>query len=313
MRIGACGLLALLVSCDEPPKRDSLDFVPADAAVVAQIHAPSLFRSPVFRKHLLGGPAGRQLDELTTSCGYDPLPRVADVTFVMLPQGALRGEFAAVVEGRLDHLRLAECARRLAQQRGEQLRVTRWSGAEVLRRPGGSGAIALVGGESPCVVVGEGHLVRQMLHRAAKRAASIRGVSDVTDLLERLGAERPIRVVVQPTASLREEVRGRLIAPLAPLVDARAVGLGVSVGVRLDITLLARLPDAGAARRFARGLEDAAARADNEPLLDLTAIGAPLRSFAAEAHGRDTVAVVSATERQIEAILRELDGAAASP
>lgn len=303
----------LLLACAEAAPRDPLDFVPPDAAVVAQVHAPSLVRSRLVREHLLGGAPGRQLDELTRACGYDPLPKVDRVTIAMVPQGVVRGEFAAIVEGRLDHARLAGCARTLAKARGESLRTTMWSGAAVLRQPGSAGAIALVDGTPPVVLLGEGRLVRAMLRQERSGAPSIRGANDVIDVLGTLGEERPLRVVVRPTDALRAEARARLSGALAPLADVRVLGIGVSVAARFDVTLLGRLPDAGAARRLARTVEQAVERAEEEPLLDLTSFGAPLRSFAVETRGRDVVGVVSVTERQLEAIERDLEDAARRP
>lgn len=304
---------AVLVACSERVPRDPLDFVPPDAAVVAQVHAPSLVRSSLVRKHLLEGEPGRELDELVQSCGYDPLPQVDRVTFAMVPQGVPNGEFAAVVEGRLDPRRLVTCARRLAERRASPLETVTWSGAKVLRRTGQSGVIALVDGDPPVVVLGEGRLVRAMLRQERAAGPSFRRERAALEVLDLLGADRSVRLVVRPTAALREEARRHLEGPLAPLADAAVLGLGIGTGARLDVTLLARLSDPGAARRVAREVEEAAAAAEREPLLDLTALGAPLRSFAAEARGRDVVAVLSVTERQLEAIAAELQQAGRLP
>lgn len=297
----------------EPAQKDPLDFVPPDAAVVAVVHAPSLVRSSLVRKHLLEGVTARELGALTRTCGYDPLPHVERVTIAMVPQGVPNGEFAAIVEGTLDPAKLEACARRLAHERAETLESAAWSGAKVLRRRGGSGAIALVDARPPLVLVGEATLVRAMLWRARTRGPSIRSQKDVLEVLELLGAERPVRVVVRPTAALRDEARGHLEGALGLLVGAEAFGLGLSTGARLDVTLLARLSDAGTARRVAANVEEAAAGAAREPFLELTALGAPLRSFAAEAHGRDVVGVLSVTERQLEAIFDELEAAGRLP
>ncbi len=313
VRLVALAVSVALVACAEPAPRDPLDFVPPDAAVVAQVHAPSLVRSSLVRKHLLEGAPGRELDALVQSCGYDPLPKVDRVTFAMVPQGVPNGEFAVVVEGRLDQGRLATCARRLAQRRASPLETVIWSGAKVLRRAGQSGVIALVEGDPPVVVLGEGRLVRAMLRQERRAGASFRRERAALEVLELLGADRSIRVVVRPTAALREEARGHLQGPLAPLADAAVLGVGIGTGARLDVTLLARLSAPAAARRVARKVHEAAAAAEREPILALTALGAPLRSFAAEARGRDVVAVLSVTERQLEAIAAELQQAGRLP
>ena len=268
---------------------DALAVVPADATAILRIDVARLRSSKLWRRLVHERGADQGLEELTRTCGFDPLATAHDlVVFVRGDGEEPLAHVGFVLRGQFDAERLSRCVGSALTRDGAELRRTQVAGLPAIAGGRGDSRFAFVGHEA--VLGGSEQTVTAIADVLAGRApnattgelaASYREVSEGADVS--LAARTPGRWLAPLRRAAAEASPGleRAIT-LAPLLSA---GARLRDGVALDLRV--GLADAAGASTADAAARQALTRLDATPGLSLLGLGALPRQIHIHAQGSE--------------------------
>ncbi len=300
----------LLVGRRRPLPSAPLDTVPRDATAVLWVRVPALLHSTIWTRVVAAGDKGRGVRRIEAKCGFDPLEQLTQVTvFVDGDARSPLNHLGFVARGDLDHDALARCVGDVVTAEGGHVHRVEVEGEPAIASAMGDSRAVFLG--SDAVAGGSAVTVRRIVRTFHGDAPGAAGAPVLSSVWARLvpGADL-VAVARIPDGwrpALERWLGSGLRGGLSALARVRSIGIGAALvgGTRIGVELdLGSPSDASRLVESARAL---IARALDQPLVALSALGPVLRRVKVSTEGQRVTLAARASDRDIDDLLALAD------
>jgi hypothetical protein len=193
--------------------RDDLALVPSDTAAVFMLNLKQARGTRLWQKLLeirdKDETSRKEYQDFIQKCHLDPL-KDFDSFFLAVPPNAQQSrEYALLLRGHYDPDAIVACARRIAEDRHEELKQAEYNGVQIYNPPGQGPELAVLGKRA--VVIAGPSSLRQVidLHTGKKPAsASARDNKELQAMLQRTNTGVAFFFAGQVPGAMAERLRG---------------------------------------------------------------------------------------------------------
>ena len=234
--IGALAAAGAFFAEGPRPAPHALDAVPDGAFLVASVDVGKVRAAGVLEE--LGFVDQKRLDDVTATCGFDPIDHARELV-VAMPEDGAPGEFGVAATVDLDRGQIIECATKLLSARGGNPVVHEEEGFEVVEDTTlGPSRPRLATRAGAPIFVGQGPWLRQMMRAFDRRAPRPAATSAHLRLRDELHAQHAgASVTAILPAALRQRLRDEVESgqkaggpTFGAILEVGEVGLALRLG-----------------------------------------------------------------------------------